>query len=1152
MAQIRNQRNKTAHGVAARVVLQGILVMMSGAVFAEPTAGLLHANLPGEDAGLVAAVARVLGEAGYSVAELDAAALCDPARLTPDVVDVLVLPGAAALPAASAAAIEAYIENGGDILALNAPLWQTLLVNPRGAWVSRDDYERETAAVMPEHVLFDFTPGAIEGWQRSFFPADATALYETVEDGPVPGQRALHGRVANLQNWDNFGPMSLERGFPEGHTLTVFSAKGGPRTQALSVEWQEQDGSRWIAVVPLSTEWRRYTLAPEDFKFWESAPARRNDRFHPENAQRLAIGMAFTHTGTTSGEHEWWVGPFGTAAVTSEYAQVISTPSVPAMDLLAPGYKFFRSTGVARVETCEGQAIVSRAQFGVPAMIRSIQPRPGGGGFEKGRTWRYVPLIETATADGEWRGAPAALMVHSGGQFAGGQWVSFGVKDAAWYASPKVLATIGEVLRKMRDGVYIMDGGANFYTYFADQGIVYGVRAANVGRSARANLTARVILFDADTGAEVLNKEWTLDLEPGAEQIVSGTWQPASWPEAGFKVTAEIVEGETVLDHVAHEAHVWRPKEKKSFITVKDGEFMLDGKRWRAHGVNFMPSSGIGTEDGLYFEHWVGARSYDPEIIQRDLDHCKDLGLNAVSIFIHYESLGSQNLLDLLRRLDVMGLKANLSLRPGTPIDFEWPKMLDLIQYYRLWEHDAIFALDLAWEPLWMTQKDRRRWDTDWAAWVVERYGSVENAEKDWECPIPRDEGGVITNPPAIQVEKDGDWRRMVSAYRRFLDTVLYKYYSAARTQVRGVYPDHLVSFRMTETGDPTMQWGGVLAYDFPYLAAGVDILEPEGYGRIGDWERVKPGWFEFEYARWAAPHLPMMWAEAGVHAWDVAAGEATPDKLAYQGQYLRDFYRMMIASGSDGIFWWWYPGGFRTGENSDYGIVNCDGSDRPSSQAIRDNTAALIDGPSAKPVDYWIEIDRDRYANGVMGIYNAVKDEFWKAIEDGHTPGLRTAGAGTDSGNCPLVAVGNTPCNGSNPPKYLDGFFDKVEVCDTHGRWVNVTRGARMDGMDEMDRMDRVSVSPDRPVVARVAITNLGEAEWRNDGAGAVYVTATSGGRERTLMPHAVAHFGSVEIAEVILVREMPAEPTEVSLSLEADGRTAFGEKYRVGLVVK
>jgi len=1121
-----------------RIGIACCLSMIGGVATAEQSvAGLVHAGLPGEDDALVAAVSKTIERAGYAVQELDAGALCDGKRLDASTLDLLVLSNAAVLPAASVAPIRSYLESGGDIIALNAPLWRTMLIRPKGTWMTADQYAIDSLAEPPDRALFTFLPDEIASWQRAFFPEDAQAVYESVAEGPVSGARSLHAVVENLTNWDNFGPSHLEAAFPEGHTLTVFCAKGGPQTRSLAVEWQEKDGSRWIATVPLSTEWRRHVLAPDDFKYWESNPARANGKLDPSNVMRVNIGLAFTHTGQVAGRHEYWVSAFGTAALTPEREAALAKPQLPPMDLIAPTYKFFDSRGVARLYARGDQKIIADAAFAVPAVIRSIQPRPGGGGFDKDRAWRWIPLIETASADGAWRGAPAALMAHGDGPWKGGQWASFGIEDPAWYKTEAALSAIGSIARTMNRGVYLMDAGANFHTYFEDQALLLGARVANIQATDPVGCVVRISAADADTSQVVFAQEWPVAVGAGGEARVSMAWKPDAWPANGFKVTAQLVLDGAVVDEVSHEAHVWRPKPNPSFITVANGDFMLDGKRWRAHGVNYMPSSGIGTEDGSYFEQWLGARSYDPEIVERDLRHCRDMGLNSVSIFIYTQSVAAQNLLDILRRLDALGMKANLSLRHATIGNFNWPGLQSIIQHYRLWQNDTVFAYDIDWEPLWWTHKERVKWDREWEAWILERYGSIENAEKDWGIPAPRDESGAIMNPPDDQLQRDGDWRVMASAYRRFLDTLLYSSYNDIRTKIRGIDPNHFVSFRMTETADPTMNWGGVLSYDLPYLAAAVDLIEPEGYGRIGDWEKIKPGWFQYEYARLWAPDKPLFWAEAGLHAWDMGTMSATPQLLERQGVFYRDFYRMIISSGADGIYWWWYPGGFRVGENSDYGIIECDGTDRDATRAIREHTQPLLDGPDAKAVDYWIEIDRDRYANGIVGVYDNVKDEFWKAIDDGKTPGLRTPGAGTTSANCPPLAVGNVPCNGTNPPKYLDGVFDRVQVQDKQGRWTDVVKG------------DTVEVAADRPVRARVSFINLAEATWLNEGEGAVAVVAQGAGKIETPLPKPVARTETVTGLEAILAPEGLSHPQTVTLFFDARNRTPFGERFTVTL---
>ena len=345
----------------------------------------------------------------------------------------------------------------------------------------------------------------------------------------------------------------------------------------------------------------------------------------------------------------------------------------------------------------------------------------------------------------------------------------------------------------------------------------------------------------------------------------------------------------------------------------------------------------------------------------------------------------------------------------------------------------------------------------------------------------------------------------------------------------------------MTEAGNPTFKWDKQFPYDFPYLAAAVDILEPECYGRIGDWERVKPGWFQQAYARWAAPHLPFFWAEAGVSAWAPSQGEATEDLLDFQAQYYRDLYRMFVGSCSDGIFFWWYPGGYRVNERSDYGIIEPDGTDRPVTRVIRENGQALLNGPSEPAPDCWFEVDRDAHSAGAAGVYDDVETAFWDAIAQGKTPGLRTSGTGTTSVDCPLLAVGNTPCNGHNPPKYLDGFFDRIEVY-THGReWQEIWPAAPQDG-------------PSEPAAAlRITLTNLGEARWLSplgrDAGGAVFLLLEGDGgvRQELGLPEDMARFDTRTITWTL--PEGEPVPDAARLRVEARGRSSFGPSPRLVL---
>ena len=1111
-----------------------ISLLLQGGVSAE-TAVVVKMSADGDGSKANAAFAADLSAAGYTVSEINMADLCDPAKLNSNRIDLLVLPNSASMPFKSIEPIKNYLKNGGDILAFNTPLWQHVLINADGNWISTDDYAKSHAGDMPEHVIADFTPISIAEWKRSSDALDHKVTYETTTNGPAEDRHALHVKLPDLTGYDTFGPESVTDPFPGGNSLTVFSAKGDENTHQLAVEWSEKDDSRWIAVIPLTQEWKQYVLTPSDFVYWHSNPNRGfgGDEFHPENARRLSFGLAFSHTGNVGGPHEYWIGPVGTAAARGALAELVQTASVPILDTLSPGYKFFQTQDAAAVSIIGSGRSVDIAPHSV---LSCPHPRPSGAGFDKGRSWRWIPLMQAESSTGEWRGNPATLTIHSEGDFAGGAWASFALDNADLYKDPAVASLITRTAARMRNGVFLLDGGTNFYTYFENQGMRLGARVVNLSRLKRSEISARVILKNARSGAVVTTRTWPLALQPGKTVSVSYNWRPTNWPAAGFIAIVELLQDGKTIDHVEHEVHVWQPKKIKNFVTIKNGDFYLGGKRWRINGVNYMPSSGIGVDDGEYFEYWLGAKSYDPEVVERDIRHIADLGLNAVSIFIYESYAKDQNLLDILRRLDNYGLKANLSLRPGTPMDLQPNVITNIIKYYKLWENDTVFAYDLAWEPSFGTHDERKVWDRNWEKWIVERYGSVADAERDWSFSVPR-EDGVITNPTAEQIDTDGKWRAMTAAYRRFLDTLLYEKYGAARHLVRSLDPNHFVSFRMSEAANPTYRWEGRISYDFPGLAGGVDFLAPEAYGRIGDWEKVKPGWFQYEYARWAAPNKPMIWPEMGTSVWDTGRMQDDHARLDFQRRFHEDFYRMLISSSADGVFFWWYAGGFRTGENSDYGIINPDGTDRPVTQVIRKMGPRYLSAPDMQP-NTWLTIDRDAHPDGVAGIYDEVNSNFWEAIRNGRVPALRTEGTGTTSADCPLIAVGNTPCTGNNPPKYLEAVFDNVEILGANGKWVRVEK----DGS--------VRVKKGKPISARVFFTNLGEATLLNmQGAGKqgfVAVTAECNDRiALTPIKYNVPHLGSSTLSGVKLTSTSIVEPVRVTLSFKAIGRTAFGEKF-------
>ncbi len=1013
---------------------------------------------------------------------------------------LLILPDAARLPATAIEAVTAYLDRGGNILALNAPAFRQILVPWHGKWGTFSDL----ASLMIEesHPTLEIPVSETElaNWKRECRDASLPAEYRVVstEKGP-----AIEARIPRMDGWDSLRRVwSSAPVFPPDTTALGFEARSIGNSEQLAVECQEDDGSRWIAVVPLGPDWKPYALLAADFRFWESVPARAGTCLDFRRVVSLAITQANTHTGSEMIDLGYQVRGIRGLRLESYEVAVLKTVQPPRLEGLSPEYKFYPCGEVERLGVTgwfEGLPVPP-----VPATVTAHHPRPSPAGFDKRRGWACEPLLEAWGKDGAFRGDVARLFVFAPGDkpvpgFAGGRGMilSFSVPDLDWYCGPESRDLLRRAMERLRIQAALVDGGVNRYTTIYGEPLEVGVTVALLD-SRSHKVTADVRVLDRDGNALYHLERET---EGTGTLRLADTWIPKKVLTDGVTAKVMVAVDGKALPGVEHELYTWtRPPEGERFVEIQNGAFWVDGKRWRPHGVNYMPSSGIGVEDNAFFEYWLSAQSYDPRTVQRDLERCRDMGFNAISVFLYYQDMHAMNLLDLLRRARKLGLRANVSLRPGTPMELErddieghiwrahqepWrgfgdqpaPKnfaemVTRMITRLALNENDTVFAYDLAWEPQFR-DFEREPFYDEYEHWLVEQYGSLEAAEADWGCPVPRDANGrVVGYLPGMLTDPSRKWAPAIAAYRRFLDRLLYEKYAAVRRAVKQVAPRQFVSFRMSMAGDPTNRDPNTILYDFAYLAGAVDILEPEGYGRLGDWEVVKPGRFTRSYALWANPRIPMIWAEAGIHVWDGRRKGTTERALERQAKFYEDFYRMMIESGAEGVFWWWYPGGFRVNENSDYGVINPDGTDRPVTTVIRANAQRFQEGPSAYQPDAWLTFDRDACVLGLTGVYDELKESYWRHVGEGRCPGLKTEATGTTSVDVPALAVGNRPWTGQNPPKYLDVSFDEIVAFRPEPPALDLTR--------ERIPVGGILGAAICPRLILVTLTNLGEATLR------------------------------------------------------------------------
>ncbi|MBM4094644.1 MAG: hypothetical protein FJ276_35340, partial [Planctomycetes bacterium] len=659
------------------------------------------------------------------------------------------------------------------------------------------------SAVQPARVLYDFESGSLTGWQRSTNQPANSATFTCAGGGAGGTAKSLHVTINQLAGWETFAGPPLAEGHVDPTTNALcFWAKAGDRTRRLAIECTERDGSRWIATVSLEREWKHFVLISADFAYWHdnSAGGQRGglgDRLRFAATARITAGLAFSHTGTDGGRHEFWVDQLGFAASPLADAAAVRPVELPPTELLWPSYKCYRTSDVGRIRPHWMQTLIDAADMPRPAALWCPHQRPHGTGFNKSRPWRMVTVAEAVSDAGDFRGPALALMLQQEPNKTAHGWATLGSDDPAFVTAPPVVNAVVRLADRMLAGTFLLEGGSEYYTVFPGEPVRLGARVANIRRGTANDAEVRIRVLASN--AEVFRQSFSVSAKASAAPTVLETqWSPNLPATPSYKVVVELLEGQRVVDRLQHDLNTYAPKDAPEHVSARDGDFYLNGQKWYAYGVNHMPSSGIGTEDHRFFEHYLSRRAYDPEIFDRELARISAMGMNMISTFIGHDYHADRNLFDYLARCEKYGLKVNLSLRPGTPMDFEWDKMREMIVRNRLAESDTIFAYDLAWEPFIGRQRERARWDQRWIQWIEHRYSTVEAAEKAWRFAAPRNPEGRVTNPLDAHCGSDGPWSKMVADYRRFIDEIVDEHYARARQLVHSVDPNHLVSFRMT------------------------------------------------------------------------------------------------------------------------------------------------------------------------------------------------------------------------------------------------------------------------------------------------------------------------------------------------------------------
>lgn len=1073
---------------------------------------------PGADWTAADRIAEALRQRGLTVVTVSAEGVADAAELQRH--DALVLGDARFFPAAAIPALRAFLEPPagtsavGHLVAVGGPFLSELRYRLPGGW---GDRAQILAAAVTRGVPLRLP--APSAWRPAGnTPSSAVALTESAGVWTF--------RIPDLQGWGN---TNVAAGFAPGTTLMTFEARGMGDTRACIVEWDERDGSRWIATVRLGPDWKPMVLSPADFTFWPDPPVAGRggpgDHLDPANAVQLSLGVDTAHCGAVSGAQAWSLRQVGTLAASAVPA--LAHMAVPRLAGLAPvpsddADEAYVIGEPVRLRLEAGQRLVADLPQ-LPAVTGAVSPvyRPRGlgtPGSSPPLPYRFVPVVTARTAAGTLRGAPGAVIVHGGGASAGAVWVLLGLpsamlKPAADYAARYV----AQALETALTGPLLWNGGSPAIATPAGASLPLGatlVGPAGTAVSVGFRLGDRVVATaTAAGGAPTSLYEATAVAPLGGGRAITRLAAEATAPSAPgvATLTVEVRARGRLVDALSYPLRVYggETQRRQGPVTVAGGQFRAGGRPFLPVGVNYWPRSTSGLNVAAYGSGWLAPGLYDPEVVAADLAALATLGCNLVSGIQYTAVEQAPALRDFLARCDTHGIRADVYLRGGDPLRPDVTTLVSLIAAADLSADPAVFAYDLAWEPhVGGFAARTATLAASWGAWVADRYGSWARAQAAWGY------GGDPRGPTDAQLTQSGPWAPMVAAYRRFLDDVVTEGYGQVWRAVRALGDQHLLGARTGYGGTGQMSVVAQMPLDLQSGMLYLDFASPEGYGLGPAYPDTLTGGLTTAYGRAVGGGKPVFWAEWGLSIWADPVGEQV-----VQGELYRSIWRMVAASGANGGTGWWFPGGLRVDEGSDYGVFNPDSTPRPAAQA----TAAAARGLGApRPPDTWIAVDRDRYVQGYAGLWADWRDRYAALVNAGHLPGVRLPGSGSTSADCPLVALGGGPSPGYGPVQALNAAFVRVEV---DGR--EIPNGAAVAS----------------PATASVTIGNTAPATWV-DGV-VLTVTGPDGNVDaRIPLPAtSVPYLGMVTFPAVPL----PAGTGTATLRMAVRGRTEFGPGFHL-----
>ena len=985
----------------------------------------------------------------------------------------------------------------------------------------------------------------------TFKTADLEKIIRTSSSGNIKntiGIESVNGsgtftiKTDAVDNWEGFYlAMDNIISIPENSSYITFSAKGNDTSPELWIGFQESDGSRWLNKIKLEKDFKKYYLSSKDFAYWNDSydggkRGKSGDKLNLSNINRLEFALM--------------AAPGGNPALLTIIGepQDVAISDIKIIDAIIPESNLslpdFRSlyplnnmhfTKINNTEIIDGEIIST-----TDTIITSPMWRNKGLGVNYTGNYRQIPLAY-GYDNKDLRGIVSEILLnYPGSDWGTSAWGYIGYKMNFLKENPQIAQKLfSQMADSLKRGVFLASGGVDAFSYLPNERIALGYSLLTLNEDNHDNTNIEVVMTDVN-GKEIFKE--TYKTKTPIDEI-GESFGKERLNVGEYFITTNLIEDGKIVDSLKQGFTIFNPnaRTKENSVTQKNGNFYVNGEIWVPYGVNYWPLYASGRLPEEYFsDTWLSPEQYDPILIERDLDILDNLKMNCISIQFTQRNEPKQ-MRDLIERCKKHNIKVHLYTAGSHPLLIDFDFLEEILSKSNVGDSEAIFCYDLGWEVNAGDHKQRTAFDQAWNNWVINQYGSFDNAIKDWKFE-PEKENGLYSNPTDEMLKTPKpDHLIYISAYRRFMDDHISKNYQIVIDRVRKYDKLSLMSARSGYGGTGSEGVAYMLPFDLKSGVRHLDYTAPEAYNIGGGRKGFLRGDLNNIYGRFVSKNKPVVWPEYGnALFYGVSRENYVPglhyENFSQQAAYYQGMADFMAETKANGGLGWWFVGGYRVDERSDFGIINPDGTPRPSAIVIRDTFDKVTKGytPIDK-FDTFIEIDRDKYGMGYAGLFTDFSEKVAELSAQGKKVGIKTQGTGTNSANTPKIAVGNTPfVNGKNPIKYLNAEFNWIEI----------------NGNKIIKSGETIEIKKNYAIIVNLSVANTEESMWLakpdSKKIGDVGVVIKSFDKESFYgIPKNVSYLEDVSMTDIYV----QGEPESITLRMRSTGVADFGEIIKVNI---